>query len=343
MDKLNILKSILNIDTNTNTNTSSQIKFNSPELTTSINLIANNSKILIALDIEFYNAKLAKTPNLVPSTSLASKEIYSMIREFGALIFYNNDSYWTYYGKIFFNAPPLVDEDKLGILQPAYTTLVDKTTINKLFQKYKSYTTTTSTTSMLDTKYTFIEDYHGDNKKKLIKYHKKILKLYLKATASRLITNNQLYKFLQFLNENKSYSSEIAILTKGRRDLDAMTNTLRLLSNNYQDNLNFAKLYDIEIYNSLSHILFHSAELSNTCRGLLDNKYFKELNLKSLNKFITKFSIKNETLAHSPVWDSACTFIVAIIVNLASYKVLKQGNYYYKYQKYKTKYTSSKK
>jgi hypothetical protein len=345
---------------------------------------------LLAFDAEFYAALIQENKDNVElvSTFSPSKNtaVYNFVREFGMLIFTRhfdktNVSSWGYYGKVIFNVPlqevlksnMFVDKD-LKIVRPKFATttkdtknnMIDKMTeyfniLNKDPLKYYNRAETKKENNAIGGDYMFHYDYKVGNNP-LPAIHNEINRLYHSdpEVKKRTLSKNKVVSFISFLDETSKYRYEkgvqFASVVKGKMDFVALTNTYRLLDSNYSGYLSFDKNYDIQSFNKMSQMLYGNAKLETTCEGVVNSSFLKnffkqhkgEYGVKAFEEFVNYWKSSNS--AHDPIWDSACTFLTAVILNMGLYDVFKEDQlnktggsiYKYKYKKYKRKYLSLK-
>ena len=193
------------------------------------------------------------------------------------------------------------------------------------------------------------------NDPQLINYHDSALIAYHSDSdvKSRQVPADIMYTLLEHFTNSKS---KICLLYKGSNDRKALNNTFRLLhlvkEFNYQtptqsqsqspQNGQFAKkvifsqipfnlkvemkfpnVYDMVYLNGICHILFGNARLGENCKKILETRYFQTI--QEIRGYTTGFQNLHEFVsnlqgrAHEPLYDTVCTLIVVLIVNMSTY------------------------
>lgn len=144
-------------------------------------------------------------------------------------------------------------------------------------------------------------------------------------------------KYEKFMDLFSVLSTESVFVLKGKMDIIALKNMNMLINN--KNNLTLNHYYDIETFNGFSNAHFKSSQLENTYNGLIQTTTYQQSETKLLfDEIIVNIGNK----AHNPVVDSLFTIVVAIIINMGLNNYFGEIDYYAKYLKYKSKYTSLK-
>lgn len=174
----------------------------------------------------------------------------------------------------------------------------------------------------------------------LAKYHDSVMGTYInnKAVKNRELGAIQMLNVLKLL---KQYQKQLVVVYKGGSDIKAINNTYRIFNwideydyydgkfhqvvSNYRVNTGidiiFSNTYDLVYFNGMSHILYQSAKLGNTCNNMLSSRFYQSIIKSNHNNGIESFkeivSMLNNKNPHDPNYDVLCTLIVAILINLS--------------------------
>ena len=126
---------------------------------------------------------------------------------------------------------------------------------------------------------------------------------------NRTLTDQQEKLFFDYF---KVIIGHAYIVVKGKRDMDALNNTYKLISDSENSKIGFDSYYDIEIFNQFSRRISGSGQLENTYNALIKDKLY----IKHIKPFFDYVQIKIGSNAHNPLVDSMFTIVVAIVINI---------------------------
>lgn len=187
--------------------------------------------------------------------------------------------------------------------------------------------------------YSYFANLNGD--KDLIGYYDSVKIAYINdpVVKNRMLDDSASIAFLNLIN-SKQYRSNISFLYKGDGDLHAMNNSYKLFNDKFTGNdidfvIEFKNTYDMVYFNGMSNVLFDSAKLEAQCDNIYDGTMITKLiefrKNSPYSQVVANFanlvtSIKSSGKAHNPAYDTLCTFLTVLIINLALYIVFNIKN-----------------
>lgn len=281
-----------------------------------LDCIANFNNIILCFDIEFQNSLMVNDVNNINKffyehTSFKKKS-FPFIREFGSIMFIKENN-WFYVGSLivnFHNLNTIIDNKYIRYTSAPYSSVTEKT-FNKMTENDNNLTNNNNEFNNINLfelfpcKSKFI---CNDINAKII-YEQNNLYWNDPLVKSRLINNNQSKNFIDILLK---LSKKSMCVIKGQTDLYVIKNHFYLL-NNKEFPTSFKYLYDIQVFNTLSHIYFSSSKLEVTAKSFIEKKDFPK-----------DFDFLLDNLkAHNPVSDSIYTFCVCYYINMLLFNSLK--------------------
>lgn len=348
------------------------ILINDNVLVNSLNLVAGYQNLLISFDIEFQNA-IMKSKEYYFEPTLMGDNSVSFIREFGGILFLKGNNKWYYLGKMLFNFANVekykVNSLNIRLTHSKYSTVTEETK-EKMMENEKVFNIIDLPKDDIVKNWLFNNFYNNDERKTIIsllvkdklseqennyinkklqnisfntygiylnKWYQNVLKnqqkLYYndKLVKQRILNNKDEHEFLDLFSVLSKYTY---FVVKGKRDMEAITNSQMLIKN--KSNIKFKSIYDIEIFNKMSQNIYGNAQLETTFNGLIKTNIYKE-------HFANFFDPLLSGDAHNPMTDSLWTVVVALcIANGTNEYLSDKNNYTIEYEKYKRKYIELK-
>lgn len=142
-------------------------------------------------------------------------------------------------------------------------------------------------------------------------------------------------KYDMFMELLEELFEESVLVIKGKMDIIALKNMSILIQ---KKDMQIDHYYDIETFNGFSNAQYHSSQLENTYKGVIETDIYKRIAKPLFDEIIINIGDK----AHNPVADSLFTIIVAIVMNLGLNDYFNQKGGQYNYLKYKSRYLKLK-